>query len=230
MSKRSTPNSKNNNTPLPKVAKCQSDPTILSELLAIVLRKFKKEDLNSAKKVSRQFANVAKSAQNARVKNTPRMKQLLSFLVDFTNKAYSNAQIIMVHKFVITAKNSSGNNGFTLTYDSECYNNNRIMNDNTNNIISIKRIKDLIFARGFHAAQFTTDEEEEEFQDLARNAVLDEYSERYANYLDDIVSFNVAEFSLKNISNNTNSNVTKTNLALTELTSFLSTFSRTTTS
>lgn len=206
--KRSTPNNNAQNTKIPKKTSTQTSiDSIPQELLLIILKRLKKLDLKSAVK----SGLAIKNAHNSLLVNAPKMKILLSMLLDYTTKDLStenNTSHFMISNFEISALKKD-KTSFTITYDSTYnfdFNNSQ---DYMNDKISVSRIKMLIDIAGFHEAQFQ--EIEDNYQDILRDSVIQEYAEQYANWLNGVTSFRIDELKLENFKENVKNNSSKTN-------------------
>lgn len=206
------------------MSKCNEDSTLLPEILAIVLKKLVKEDVNSAKCTSRGFRNAARNAQTSRRSLAPKMKELIDLLLKFVERSFSEKNILKVSSLVIESKNKAGNPGFSIEYISD-YKGKTTQNTKDSNILPLTRIEELVLQTTFHAAQFLTVEEDTAYYQAGRNAVLEEYAERYGNHLVDLESLTIKKLKLQYwFLENANTNATKTKSVRNELQEMLNDF------
>jgi hypothetical protein len=199
--------------------------TINKEVRAMIFRKLKENDLECLKKTAKSLGNNIQHAKTKLENKTKFMKSLLEYFSNIINKNYSKNTIKNNNN---TTKNNNNNNSktykelldiktlkvvfrskplnnaikLTVIYDADDWSNS---NNSTNNaeegILSLKKLSSMIFQQGFHAAQFMTIEEDEEYAIMTKNIVLDNFADMYANYLNDIDSVEIEYITLSKTNN-----------------------------
>lgn len=177
-----------------------------TELRLNILKRLRKEDLKAILKANASVSKNASNAYRTLKENTPKMTSLLTKLIYLIAKNFSsqtNISNIKITKLKIEGKTIDRKTKFTIIYDNDFQykNNNSSMNntaDYKKNTISLSRISFLINESFYHPAQFHTDEEREEYEDMMRKSVIEEYAEQYANFLDDVLAFDISELKMEN--------------------------------
>jgi hypothetical protein len=190
--------------------------SINKEVRAMILRKLPKEDLESLKKTAKSMGNNVQNAKTKLENKKRLMKSLLEYFSNIINKNFSkntntnnsNSKVykepLDIKTLKIIFKSKALNNAIKLTviYDADDWSNS---NNSTNNaqegILSLKKLSSMIFQQGFHAAQFLTVEEDEEYAIMTKNIVLDNFADMYANYINDIDSFEIEYITLSKTNN-----------------------------